>query len=1561
MNSLKIKTLLSVFLSLFSVVGFSQSYIVATGNCNTSSALSVGPSSGVIVNQTTSQGWFNFVATDPTMFVDLNKLDSSFVSVDSVYVYGSSCGSLNTIDSTKNGSPSDSTFLIELKIQNLVIGNTYFIKVTRNSSLNPITSNYKLSVFDIQAASCNLIINGDFETAGCPSSSTPGCPPAGSGIIPNWVQGSQASADYWNTCNTGTVVNPSTNGGVPPHSGAGYGGLYGGTHDAFLAPYNSGYEYLRTGFSSLVGGDKYYVQMFYARATNSDWRTDGLGIRLNNGPPTNTSSISFCALCITPPVSPQVQNPSGNIISNSNWLPLSGIVTAGGGENTMVIGNFKAPTAYTYTYNLNNRSGAYYFIDDVSITPLKMTFTGTNFCQGQSTQLVATTCEPPYTTSTYQWFPSTGLSNPNILNPIANPSGTTTYTLVQTITNAAGQTYTTSGQTTVVVSPIVVSFVPQTDCKNPLGYSFTPSVLCNGFNFTPSSYLWNFGDGLTSTVSIPSHVYTSPGTYTVSLTVTSGTVSITTTQTITVSVTPADIKGAPMTLCQLNTINSATYTLVSPNPTATYNWTITAGCGTLSLNVPWFPIGSGNSVISLSNYANVMTQLTNAQNAQVVFTPTMVICVFDPVCQITNCITLSGCCKRVSGSDDYSAINLTNVTFVAPGTSGSTAFPTGTTSINNLSGLVAIPSNSVITKKMYVMGTLSVSTNVSFNNSRFIFNEAVPMYVNTGSSTTYSYSTLTGCNYMWQGVTNNGKINVVNSDIYDANKAFSEASNSTTLTVSNSLFNRNKTGIFLNQTPVNTNNFYFRGSIITSRNINEKSFNPPLAAALVSGSVSIVIGPALSGSYTPANTKGSPVMGIPVNYQPSNYGIYAQNIPMTNTLVIGLTQGLSQGGTNNRSNWFDRTYNSGVFVQNTSASLVNNNFQNMLFGPTTIGNGITAINATNPSASTKPTVNIGVQGSNPSINQFNAVTNGLMASKEGRLNFVNNRLDANANTGVTIQNWYATTPNTYSANINFNTFNNCFYDVFAYDNQSIKANINGNSSTHTGLVKLRQYINVILAELNKPKTALYSVIGNSFIGKIDGVYSINTYSPIIGSNFIRVRPPVSGIYTGNFNAPIWLDNTDMGGISTNTVDVSPTQSSSFNTFGIFSNICVNNTYNCNVITGAGSAMKFQGSCPSIIYTNQLNNKPTDPCLFGVFLDNSGYTGPIYFPFFVFIFIPFDGDNIFGDFNYGAGGADTYVQNFSNGSFIPYAGAPIASNNFYPLVNNAQAGLTAYTPTSNPFSGFLGCGVGIPNGRISQGIPPFFGNSQNFGPNTTNVVSIARKSITEFLRKSGVTEADLTGTTAFNNTMLGTNTGTFFITDSLTNSSVTNNNSSDLTQARNLNLVIAPTDNIESNQKLFNSIYHSYLSNPSAISESDLNDLRILAAKCPFTDGTSVYQARAFLMPYDSTSYINACEFNAPPNSSSRFTSNANAGVEIDNPHSIETKVYPNPASDELTVVTEAVDARIIIYNILGVEVINEAIPSTLKLNVKEIPSGTYLYKITVDGITVKNDKLIINK
>lgn len=105
---------------------------------------------------------------------------------------------------------------------------------------------------------------------------------------------------------------------------------------------------------------------------------------------------------------------------------------------------------------------------------------------------------------TYNWQPPTGVSDPTSANPAAAPSGTQAYTL----TVSDGNGCTNTDQVTVTAANINANFVFST---NLLQASFTNATV------GASSYLWDFGDGLTSTFANPSHTYANPGAYNVCL------------------------------------------------------------------------------------------------------------------------------------------------------------------------------------------------------------------------------------------------------------------------------------------------------------------------------------------------------------------------------------------------------------------------------------------------------------------------------------------------------------------------------------------------------------------------------------------------------------------------------------------------------------------------------------------------------------------------------------------------------------------------------------------------------------------------------------------------------------------------------------------------------------------------------------------------------------------------------------------------------------------------------------------------------------------------------------
>ena len=142
---------------------------------------------------------------------------------------------------------------------------------------------------------------------------------------------------------------------------------------------------------------------------------------------------------------------------------------------------------------------------------------------------------------TYLWTPNTFLSSNTIANPIAFPPTTTTYSVIITDTNNCSLTE----SITITVIPEVNAFFNTVSipCTLPSTISVTNGST-NGV-----SYLWDFGDGTTSTSIDAQHVYTAAGTYTITLITTNNTTcniadtaifSVTITPPLVITVSPGD-------------------------------------------------------------------------------------------------------------------------------------------------------------------------------------------------------------------------------------------------------------------------------------------------------------------------------------------------------------------------------------------------------------------------------------------------------------------------------------------------------------------------------------------------------------------------------------------------------------------------------------------------------------------------------------------------------------------------------------------------------------------------------------------------------------------------------------------------------------------------------------------------------------------------------------------------------------------------------------------------------------------------------------------------------------
>ena len=199
-------------------------------------------------------------------------------------------------------------------------------------------------------------------------------------------------------------------------------------------------------------------------------------------------------------------------------------------------------------------------------------------CLGFGVQIggLATFGKVPYQ---YSWSPATGLSSPNIAEPMASPTSTTSYTL--TITDADGCDTTASQIVTVFVPPFPIITADST-----VAYCATDSALLDaGPGYV--SYLWSNGRSGQA-------IHAGAGTYTVTVTDSNGCSGTSAPLTITPVAPPPALISGPTSECP----NSVTGYHSEDQGIASYTWsllsggTIQSGQGTDSLTVDWTTPGT---------------------------------------------------------------------------------------------------------------------------------------------------------------------------------------------------------------------------------------------------------------------------------------------------------------------------------------------------------------------------------------------------------------------------------------------------------------------------------------------------------------------------------------------------------------------------------------------------------------------------------------------------------------------------------------------------------------------------------------------------------------------------------------------------------------------------------------------------------------------------------------------------------------------------------------------------------------------------------------------------------
>ncbi len=319
--------------------------------------------------------------------------------------------------------------------------------------------------------------------------------------------------------------------------------------------------------------------------------------------------------------------------------------------------NPQATPTTTTTYYATATSSACTDYDTITVTvnpkPIAIGSDDTMLCQGDTIQMNVTGGV------TYNWSPTTGLSNPFISNPLAYPSVTTLYII--NVTSAVNCSSSDSIWVTVNDTPVLA---PTSD-RSTICAVDTTRLRAN--NSTPGQYFytWTPASGLSdSTSANPIATVSAQTTYTVFV---DGTGSCVNTDSVTVSIAPLSITTKnDTTLCENDTYVLSTSSNISGT---TYAWSPTTG---LSCVLCPSPIASINSTTTYTVTATSGT-CTDIGTVKITVNPL----------PIVNAGTDATVCKgetaqlNGSGTTSYTWVPISGLS--NPNIANPTATPTATT------------------------------------------------------------------------------------------------------------------------------------------------------------------------------------------------------------------------------------------------------------------------------------------------------------------------------------------------------------------------------------------------------------------------------------------------------------------------------------------------------------------------------------------------------------------------------------------------------------------------------------------------------------------------------------------------------------------------------------------------------------------------------------------------------------------------------------------------------------------------------------------------------------------
>ncbi len=179
--------------------------------------------------------------------------------------------------------------------------------------------------------------------------------------------GAGEDAEYFNGCAGSAILSY----GVPlnwlGYQSARTGNAYAGLFCYWNTSSGDESDYIQVRLTDTLEQEKTYCISFYDNRAISYYPHNELAIT-KIGLYVSDTAITDTSLYIMSYYTPQIVSPAGVYLGDTtNWVEISGIYLAHGGERYITIGNFNAVTDTIGIINSNDLSVAYYYVDDVSV------------------------------------------------------------------------------------------------------------------------------------------------------------------------------------------------------------------------------------------------------------------------------------------------------------------------------------------------------------------------------------------------------------------------------------------------------------------------------------------------------------------------------------------------------------------------------------------------------------------------------------------------------------------------------------------------------------------------------------------------------------------------------------------------------------------------------------------------------------------------------------------------------------------------------------------------------------------------------------------------------------------------------------------------------------------------------------------------------------------------------------------------------------------------------------------------------------------------------------------